>query len=121
MNKYFIEIDYSTGNSFGSSREKEILDDGFESLEVATENLSRIQTHYRWYLWKQNSKRRNNKDSEPPCPEFIVKHKDSWSTPGLKLLLDNGKEYQIGPFWCGYFEELYGAEIKQILPSFEIF
>lgn len=46
MSMYDIEIDYTTGNSFGSERQKELLCNPVTDLDKAKENLKRIKEHY---------------------------------------------------------------------------
>lgn len=94
---YDIVIDYTTGDSFGSERiEDEPVGIVVSSLEVAKENLKRIQEHYEKY----------NKNY-------------SHEQYQLELLTDE-KPRMITPFWIGYFETLHGAKIVQEeeLPSF---
>jgi hypothetical protein len=114
--KWQIIISYQTGNSYGLEDREEPLDgDGWESLEIARHNLRRIKEHYEWYQWQDMSdfqKKRNERDGKigPKKPSFAV---DDDRYPWiLQLLADNGNEYQINTFWCGYFETLYGAKIE---------
>jgi hypothetical protein len=85
---YDIEIDYTTGNSFGRNRETDLLMVPVSSLEMAKENLGRIKKHYA-----------DHHDS----PDYGKRYQ-------LTLLTDNG-EHTISPFWIGYFETLHGAKI----------
>lgn len=84
---YKIKIDYQTGDSFDTYDTSTLLDGEWNNLEVAKENLKRIQLHYEFFLCRSNRKTL------------------------LKLKTDDGVEYKFYPFWCGYFEKLYGAEI----------
>ena len=85
---YDIEIDYTTGNSFGRERETEILGNP-SSLENAKENLKRIKEHYL---------------------KYADKHSSTGEEYELELLTDHGAR-NIHPFWFGYFETLHGAKI----------
>jgi len=85
---YDIDIDYTTGSSFGSERSTEPLCNPVTSLEKAKENLKRIKKHYI-----------ECKDH----PDFDKRYE-------LTLLTDEG-ERTISPFWIGYFETLHGARI----------
>jgi hypothetical protein len=38
----------------------------------------------------------------------------------LKLITDDGIEYQQSAFWCGYFESLVSAEVVQNLPKIKL-
>lgn len=85
---YDIEIDYMTGDSFGSERVKELACIITSDKEKAKENLKRIKDHY-------------------------VNHSDDadyGKRRSLAVLSDQG-ERTIVPFWIGYFEILYGAKV----------
>ena len=32
----------------------------------------------------------------------------------INLKLDNGKEYCVSSFWCGFFEGLYGVDVIKL-------
>lgn len=90
MTMYDIEIDYTTGDSFGSERiEGESVGIVTSDLDKAKENLRRIKAHYEKYAC----------DSDTPDERYE-----------LALLTDEG-ERTIFPFWTGYFETLHGAMI----------
>lgn len=107
---YKIKIDYRTGNSFNTYNREDYLEGTWQDLSVATQNIERIKQHYEWYEAKSSTYRASPKI--PAKPDFVA---DEYS---LKLLLDNGNEYSISPFWVGYFETLYEASIKQELPKY---
>lgn len=88
MTTYNIEIDYTTGDSFNSYREKELVGIVTTDLDKAKENVRRIKYHY---------------ENHAEDPDFYKRYK-------LKLLTDEG-EREIVPFWIGYFETLHGAKI----------
>jgi len=48
MKKYSIKVSYQTGDSFGSNDVEEVWED-FDNLDIAKENLKRIEEHYRQY------------------------------------------------------------------------
>jgi hypothetical protein len=106
--KYYIEIYYETGNSFGSQDETSRLELTWDNLDIAKENVKRIKEHYEWYDAK-GSKHFYRPKKVPPKPKFV----DSKYDFSLKLLTDDGNDWQISAFWCGYFETLYSAEIKE--------
>ena len=83
-----IEINYNTGNSFGSEQRTEPLDNPVSTLAMAKDNLQRIKEHY--------AECSDN-------PNFDKKYT-------LVLATDHG-DREITPFWIGYFEELHGARI----------
>lgn len=86
---YDIEIDYSTGNSFGCERKNGVSIPALtDDIKIAGENLHRIKKHY------------------AECKENPNSGKDF----DLTLLTDDG-EKTITPFWMGWFEAQHGAEI----------
>ena len=46
---YQIQINYSTGDSFHTEDREERIDFVWTNLEVAKENLQRIEEHYKMY------------------------------------------------------------------------
>ena len=49
VKKYYIEIFYETGDSFSSSDEICTLELQWDNLDIAKENIKRIQAHNEWY------------------------------------------------------------------------
>lgn len=98
---YDIEIDYTTGSSFGSERiTNESVGIVTTSLEKATENLKRIRDHYKRYRGSEN-----------------YGYHDEWYE--ISLLTDDG-ERKVRAFWIGYFEKLHSARIVGNDISFEL-
>ena len=141
---YKIKIDYSTGNSFGSEDMIGYVDLEWTNLNVAKENLQRINEHYKQYndvsecrgkkellaLYNENRKKdwfvykpklvsklsgcaigekEKNRIGEENC-EYVPD--DYFAQYCIILKTDDGKDYQMSAFWCGYFEVLYSAEIE---------
>lgn len=118
---YIILIDYKTGNSYNTEDKYGIEFDSFcwENLDIAKENLQRIKEHYKYYTDLEEYIHRGHiykNLKEPIPPKWWIKNSTSYNKGSehhnLNLKLDNGKEVQFNPFWIGYFETLYGAEIK---------
>jgi len=87
---YDIAIDYQTGDSFNTESIKgERIGIITSDLDKAKENLLRIKKQYLKYL-------------DIDCY--------SGAFSKIKLLTDEGVR-EISPFWIGYFETLYRAEI----------
>ena len=107
MNKYTIEYDFTTGDSYSLERLTEILDCiSWNNLEIAKENLKRIKEHYEFYYREEKTYSRRKKVKPPTW----------WKTNNnhiycVNLKTDNGKEFQLYCPWCGYFETLHGATI----------
>lgn len=109
--KYFIEIFYETGGSFNLWDETDKLELQWDNLEIAKENLERIKKHYLWYK-DNNGYKVMSKRNKPPVekPDFM---NDMEFDHCIRLLTDERVDCQIAVFWCGYFETLYSAKIKE--------
>ena len=128
---YQIQINYSTGDSFHTEDREERIDFVWTNLEVAKENLQRIEEHYKMY---QNTGRHYHASFEDiqkehgDKPWFVDGTKEKSITDptflagyALNLVKDDGEEFRYSVFWTGYFEHLYGASIVGAdLPSFEV-
>lgn len=118
--KYKIKYTFETGDSFGSHIEKSELENEWENLEIAKQNLKSIEQHYTWYKLKKEGERfrrtyRNSHDEyEKTILNFakdkvwFISEKDYYC---LKLQLDNGEDWQMWAPWCGHFETLIEVEI----------
>lgn len=121
--KYKIKYEYQTGGSFGSEDSDGILELGWNDLDIAKQNLKRIQEHYKYYEAKERIRGSFNtkwyKDElslidliESTKPDwFVEKNQYGYEHHCIKLYADNGNVWQISCPWCGYFERLYSVEI----------
>lgn len=121
MNRFTIKISYQTGNSFGSEDAVEDIGLTWENINQAEKALVCIKEHYQAYL-------EENKPSYYK-PEFFSEEsiKDKpWYNGGdfsgswqyqIMVEKDDGTKQNISPFWCGYFETLYEAEIISVPDS----
>lgn len=133
--RYAINIRYCTGNSFGSEDTEQHVELEWDNLEIAKDNLQRIRAHYKMYTEIQNGRREteNILEDYKHEPWFVSKlvcidkhghtvpddHSTTVSTRldimqaeyYIRLVADNGNTMMMSCFWCGYFEQLYGAEI----------
>lgn len=114
---YQIKIEYTTGDSFISYDTSDIVELGWDTLEMAKRNLKNIEEHYRLY---QSYNHYPYKKDITPCldKEWFVLEKlhdgrvdDYAATYNIHLIADNGNKMRIRCFWCGYFEHLISAEI----------
>lgn len=72
-----------------------------------------------WFVYKPRlvsklngcaiDEKEKNKIGEENC-EYIPN--DYFAQECIILKTDDGKNYQLSAFWCGYFEHLYSAEIE---------
>ena len=118
--KYRIKIFYQTGDSFGSEDRTEYLEMEWDNLDVAKANLQRIKEHYTCY--KISSTYNKNYFSAEERELFDIKHTKDWFVSyrkgsddflyTLRLKSDQGNDWQLSAYWCGYFEHLYSAEIE---------
>lgn len=101
--KYKIQYNYNTGDSFSHTDGLEdSLEVTWENLDIAKENIKRIEEHYKAFQkvngWSM--RRGSNWDN--------YKH-ERWyhSEYSIKLLTDKNEEYiEYTGSWCGYFESL---------------
>jgi hypothetical protein len=140
--KYRIKISYRTGNSFRSEDTEDTLEIGWNNLDIAKQNLQFIKEHYEMYkdldaYTPKKSKEQwyeLNQNKEWFVYEKVLYYKDNaiderhrfkynnedlkympdntMAQNCIKLKLDNGNDFQMWCFWCGYFETLYSAEIE---------
>lgn len=110
---YRIKYEYRTGDSFHTEDREEILEYEWKNLDVVKECLKRIREHYKWYESIENHYAYRHEKVEKPAWHNIQKQDYIMGNEHclINLPLDNGKEIQFWPPWCGYFEQLYGAEI----------
>jgi len=101
-----IRVSYRTGDSFHDEDTEEDIELQWNNLAMAEESLRRIQNHHKWT-------EKNEYVHEKPkskLPDGVVWIDDEHRAT-LELLTDEGKPYKYTPFWEGYFERLYDAEI----------
>ncbi len=125
---YKIKISYATGDSNGSEDTFDHLELAWEDLEVAKANLKRIQEHYKCYRLYEyyNSYRKSYLESEEinlfesrKEKDWFAKELDDFNQRfSIVLKTDEGKDWQFGAFWCGYFERLNSIEIE--MPELKI-
>jgi hypothetical protein len=110
MGKYKIKYSYRTGDSFHTEDLEDILEYDWDDLEFAKESLKRIKEHYAWYSYKTNYYSKMDEVAKPEWHNVNYSHVSDEHYL-MNIRMDNGKEVQFWPPWCGYFETLYGAEI----------
>lgn len=128
MAKYSIEIDYRTGNSFGSHDEVESVEVFWKNLEDAKEALRRIRGHYEAV---QEFEEAHYKDIDDLVDKYrntdwfvdesywqhVVKVPSFYSTDTEEESTEDTEEPHIHAFWVGYFEDLHSAKIVTIQES----
>lgn len=124
MPKHRILISYTTGDSSHSEDRSDYVDVEWTDITIAKENLERIKQHYEQYQAINSygivTKKIEDIFTENMDKPWFVYEKKPFSTKTdryyaencIKLKLDNGNEFQMNCFWCGYFESLHSAEIK---------
>lgn len=116
---YTIEVNYKTGNSFGSHEETEEIGLVFKDTEQAKKALKALKEHYEFY--KEFDKKYNKTEKDL---EEVVDRKYSWFNyqypvtsydwPMCTCLVEccDGSVRSIPTdMWCGYFERLLSARI----------
>jgi hypothetical protein len=123
MTTYSINIDYTTGDSFGSERQFREVGMNWQSLDQAKKALVCIQEHYAAYK-KCNSANSSSwyRENEPFELSDISDKSwyhgpldaDSWPDAWQHTVViekDDGVDFAIAAFWVGYFETLHMAEV----------
>jgi hypothetical protein len=108
--KYKIKYCYQTGDSFNTEVREDILEFDWDDLDIVKESLKRINEHYKWYSYNENYYSRREKVEKPDWHNVDTSHVSSEHYL-MNIRMDNGKEVQFWPPWCGYFESLHWAEI----------
>jgi hypothetical protein len=111
---YNIVVRYRTGDTFKQYDTDTTL--GNWNLETAKENLKRIREHYKYYSDRNQYVSMAMKNREDDLFEKLQQERFFTSMSGwpwsIKLLEDDGTQKEYTVEWCGYFERLYGADIK---------
>lgn len=122
---YTIEIEYTTGNSFGSERRTESVEFVWSTLEDAKEALRRIQEHHQYYKRYRDAGRyagyHGTKDTQESVlteaktkPWYKASEYDTGFEYSVVVPSDDAEHNVLGVFWIGYFEDLHGASITSI-------
>lgn len=133
---YKIQINYTTGDSFGSEDRSSDVEMQWNKLEVAQENLKRIEEHYEFYRKQDSWGRRTLSADEREQLKQEAINTAAWAVVPdekldkhmnehrliycVKLKEDDGVERSISCFWTGYFESLNSAEIVTNEKKFKI-
>ena len=111
---YTIKVNYNTGNSFGSHTEEDCPTElECEKIETANENLKRIKEHYEARIELEFGYKKAKLSDYADKPWFVESHglgKGSLSSC-VKLIADNGNEFNFSCSWVGYFERLNWCEV----------
>jgi hypothetical protein len=123
MLHWTIEIDYTTGDTFGS---EDITGSSvgycWKDKELAIEALKSIEEHYelyqlgddRYYRWRPERK----KELDARKKELKARPwYDKQLTYSIKVQGNDGETTHISAFWCGYFETLNAARVVSIDPD----
>ena len=109
---YQIKYRYRTGDSFNTRNDEDTLEFEWKDINLAKDALRRIKEHYIWYHDMEKAYTSRKKDiPRPVWHEEKFGQFDDYNQYLLVFKLDNNNDVQFHAPWCGYFEELYGAEI----------
>ena len=113
---YTIEVNYGTGNSFGSEDVTENVNLVWASKDLARKALKCLSEHYKVYSSSGYS-RLSREQQQKQLSQY------SWYKPDLLsyqsvwefscfVELDDGSFRTLNvSSWCGYFETLYSAKV----------
>lgn len=112
---YSIMITYDTGDSFHQVHgEEHTLPMSWSSLEKAKQALQDIQAHYHFYmiLHKEWNVDKKDKEKATKFAQSRPWHSGKYAEYNILLENDEGNRVSVGTgAWCGYFENLVGADI----------
>ena len=106
---YTVNVYYTTGDSFNSYNDSDIIGMCWENKELALQAVEEIKAHNEVFTeWgTSDDKKRKNALNYPWCnersPEFTV-----------NLESDDGSRKTVGAFWIGYFEYFHYAEVVEL-------
>lgn len=119
MTNYSINIDYNTGNSFGTERRFQEVGMNWQNIDQAKKALVCIQEHYAAYKEATGYRRYDT----PPFDLGTIAGKswyhgpidghdwpDAWQHQ-VVIEKDDGEKFSIAAFWVGHFETLHMAEV----------
>jgi hypothetical protein len=89
--KYLIKISYGTGDSFSNRDEVGYIDMEWSNLEVAVENIKRIEEHYKMYR-AINDSWGDKRPMDEVIEEAIIK---DWAVVKYRKYAKKGKIEQI--------------------------
>lgn len=124
---YTIEIEYSTGNSYGTHQETDSVEFVWETLDDAKEALRRIKEHHEYYTRIRAAGRYAGYHGSTDTQESLLAeaktkpwyvHSD-YSSKGMcdfSLIVPTSdpEHDRLSVFWIGYFETLHGARIVAV-------
>ena len=110
---YKIQYNYNTGDSYNNYNYTSVLELTWNNLDIAKENLKRIQQHYNYYKELHNYQSRKSREllikDNSYFPWFV--NIGSLHEHCLILITDDGNNFQLSAPWCGHFESLNSVEI----------
>lgn len=118
MITYSINIDYNTGNSFGTERRFQEVGMNWQNIEQAKKALVCIQEHHEAYKAATGYRRYD----DPPFDLESIKEKswyhgplddsfpDSWHYT-IMVDKDDRSQFPLAVFWEGHFETMHMAEV----------
>ena len=114
MTMYSINIDYTTGNSFGSERSFQEVGMNWENIDQAKKALARINEHYKAYKHSEETCRSRKTFDMKTVTGKPWFDGGGWSDHWKHTVViekDDGSPHTISAFWFGYFEKLHSAEV----------
>lgn len=101
---YNIQIYYLTGDSAEANIAEYILAGKWKDLDLARENLLRIEEHFNW-------KRGYLKN----MPDFMNEMKENLWDTSIPFKLDDGETWVVGVFWDSWCDHINSAKVIEDL------
>ncbi len=110
MKRYTIDIEYVTGNSFGSQDAEDSLGISWDNLDMAKDALRRIRA-FDEHATEWDRKRGASYEERQESFRQLPGYSEEFPEVCIMFVLDDGTEHRHSRFWEGYFETLKGTII----------
>lgn len=109
---YTIEIQYQTGDSFGSHDETDRVGYSWIKIEQAEKALNDIEAHYKCYQDSEGYHKKNtNCWKKAPWSTKGDGWENDWRHQVLVEDDEGNRTVKLDAFWTGYFERLHVASV----------
>jgi len=111
-NYHLVHAVYSTGDSFGHDEGQLEFIGLYSDLEVAKENVRRLEAHNDLY---EKLNRRSYYGVSKKEQAELKKLEKTFEPYTVRLVLEDGREYDVHVPWHGYFENLTSVNLNTVV------